>query len=392
MLRAPLSLILIVGFALAGTEIQRRLRAGGIRLPAVEGVFWILLGFSLGGRVLGVFQRDILTTLHPVVLLALAWIGLVFGMQLEFRVIRRLEVWHRVLGLFFPLAIGAVVSLVCLELSHQLLIALGLGAVAMLAAPESLEALSRSRRPRYRTAVRFLRLITAFSGIPAVVLFGVASIIYCPVSSLSGGDLSPGLLLLAVGGIGLVSGYALLVMVRGLSDVLSNVTILLGITALVAGATSILGISPLPAAALTGAIVINRCIFPNRVLQAAHLFERPLLIALLVLVGASAKALAFSWWVFLVFLLLRPAALLVAGWVLSKILRRRGLSSELPTLGLGLLPQGALGLGVLIALMSISHPGPGFLEGVALAMILSQLVGDLWLRRFLFEAKRGGGE
>ena len=77
MLRGPLTLILVAGFALAGTEIQRRLRSQGIRMPAIEGPFWIILGFLLGQRGLGFFPPDILGDLEPVVLLGLAWIGLV---------------------------------------------------------------------------------------------------------------------------------------------------------------------------------------------------------------------------------------------------------------------------------------------------------------------------
>jgi len=384
MLRAPLALILIVGCSLLGTEVQRRLQARGIRLPVIEGVFWILLGVGLGSRGLGLLPGDILLRLHPVVLLALAWVGLVFGMQVEFRVIRRLEGWHRALGLLFPLITGAMVGLACLQFGTGVLTAAGLGAVAMLSAPEGLDALSRSRRPLNRGAVRFLRLLSAFSGIPAIVAFGLASVLFSPVSSLAGGHLPWVTVLVEIGGVGLLAGYALLAMARGQAEPLANITILIGITALIAGATSIMGISPLPAAALAGAIVINRCIFPHRLLKAAHLFERPLLIALMVLVGAAVKALSFSWWVFVILALLRSLSLIGSGWVLSEMLQRRGLSPRTPGLGIGLFPQGALSLGLLLALMSVAHPPPGFLEAAAAAMILNQVVGEFWLRRRLF--------
>lgn len=384
MLRAPLALVLVVGFSLLGTEVQRRLQARGIRLPAIEGVFWILMGFSLGSRGLGLLPSDILAKLHPVVLLALAWVGLAFGMQVEFRVLRRLEPWHRRLGLSFPLLTGLLVALVCLKISSKMLPAFGLGAVAMLSAPESLEALSRARKPASRAAIRLLRLLTAFSGIPAVLSFGVASVLFSPLSTVVGGDLSWTSLLLEVGGIGLVAGYAILVMVRGVSDHISIMTILIGVAALVAGATSTIGISPLPAAALTGAIVINRCIFPHRILRAVHLFERPLLIALMVLVGAALKGLAFSWWVFLVLAFLRPAALVAQARLLGRLMTRRGLPPGTKGLGFGLLPQGALSIALIIALMSLIDPIRGFLEAAAAALVVNQLMGEIWLRRFLF--------
>jgi len=385
MLRGPLTLILIVAFALAGTEIQRRLRSKGIRLPAIEGPVWILLGFLSGPRGMGFFPPDILEDLRPVVLLGLAWIGLVFGMQIDFQVIRRLEAWHRRLGLFFPLVIGIIAAAGLFLMGSSPLVALALASVCMLASPGSLDAMARSRKPRQRMILRFLRLIMAFSGIPAVIIFGVASVLYSPVSSMVGGPTSWISLLATVAGIGLVAGYALLIMSRGVSDQLSIITILTGITAMVAGAASILGISPLPAAALTGAVVINRCVFPHRILKATHVFERPLLIALLVLVGAAIKALSFSWTIFVAVFLLRGLSLLSGGWVVSILLRRRGLSTDEPWLGFGLFPQGGLALGLVVALLGTGGPVPGVLEAMALAMILNQLIGDLWYRRQLFE-------
>jgi len=359
-------------------------------MPAIEGPFWIILGFLLGQRGLGFFPPDILGDLEPVVLLGLAWIGLVFGMQVDFRILRKMDARQLRLGLLFPIGVGAVVAAVFLLVGFSPFVALALGAVSMLSTPETLDALARSRKPRRRMVLRFLRLVMAFSGIPAVAVFGIASILYSPFSTLSGGIASPAILLLSIAGIGLVAGYALLIMSRGRRDMITIITLLMGITAMVAGAASVLGVSPLPAAAVTGAVVINRCVFPHRILKATHLFERPLLVALLVLVGSAVRALDFSWPIFLGLVLVRGATLLVGGRYLAGILTRRGWSPLESGLGLGFFPQGALALGLVVALLGVSGPEPGALEAMALAMVVNQVFGDFWYRKRLFEPGTAG--
>ena len=91
MLRGTVAFLALVAFALLGAELRTALARRGLRAPAMEGLSFLAIGFALGDRVLGLFPADVLETLRVVVLLGLAWIGLVFGLQIELRVLAHLS-------------------------------------------------------------------------------------------------------------------------------------------------------------------------------------------------------------------------------------------------------------------------------------------------------------
>ena len=391
MLRGPVAFLVLVAFALLGTELRTVLARRGLRAPAMEGMSFLVIGFALGDRVLGLFPADVLVTLRVVVLLGLAWIGLVFGLQIELRVLRHLRPWHRRVGWLVPLLIGTVVAACGLLLGLRPWLVLSLAAVAMAPAPSTLESVVRGRPPADRSAFRLLKLVVAFAGLPAVVVFGVASAWASPLSGAADG-LSPWQLLLYLVGIGIVVGYLSLVLVRGVREPVEIVTLLIGTMAGLAGATALLGFSALPAATCSGAVLINRAAFPHRILRVAHSIERPLVIALLVLVGASWSGVAFSWQVFAVMVVGRMLGTVIGGRVLVARAGRNGVRVTVPGLGLGLLPQGELALGLLVALVGFSTGTQGVLEAVVAAMVLHQLVGRWWMGRHLVRRPGRGPE
>jgi hypothetical protein len=390
MLRGTVAFLVLVACALLGSELRAMLARRGMRAPAMEGVSFLAVGFALSEGMLGLFPGDVLASLRVVVLLGLAWIGLVFGLQVELRIIRQLQPWHRRLGWLAPLALGAVVAAIGIALQLSTALALGLSAVAMASSPTTLEGLSRGRSPRDRSALRLLKLVMAFAGLPAVVVFAVASVLASPVSRGASGVVPHWQLLFYTLGLGVVAGYLALVMVRGETDRISVLTMLTGAVSGLAGAAALLGASALPAAACCGAVLINRSAFPHRVLRVAHALERPLLVALLVLVGASWSGVAFSWPVFVVMLGGRWVGVAAAGALLRSMARRRGVRLEVVGVGWGLLPQGELALGLLVALVGFVGPAEGVVEAVVAAIVLHQLAGQWWMRRSLFVPVGGG--
>jgi hypothetical protein len=124
-------------------------------------------------------------------------------------------------------------------------------------------------------------------------------------------------------------------------------------------------------------------------LRVAHSLERPLLVALLVLVGASWQGGAFSWPVFVLMAGGRLLGATLGGGLLSFAARRRTLVFEGRGVGLGLLPQGELALGLVVALVSFVPGTDGVLEAVVAAVVLHQLIGQWWLRRRLLRPPDG---
>jgi hypothetical protein len=230
----------------------------------------------------------------------------------------------------------------------------------------------------------------AFSGVPAIGALLVAAALASPLAA-GGPAAVPALhLILLTVGVGVLVGYAVVVLVRGVGRQIEILTLLMGAMCLVAGGVAVLGLNPLPAAACAGAILVNRTIFPHRVLRAAHSLERPMLVALLVLVGASWSAAAFSVPVFAIMTVVRTAAAAAAGAVLGRAAQHRGLAPRVRSLGLGLLPQGELALGLLVAVLGFARTPAGVLEAVVAAMVVNNLLGGWWMRRHLFAEPRPG--
>ena len=384
MLRGTVAFIVLVAFAVLGTELREAFNRRGLRAPAMEGILFLGIGFSLGERGLGLFPENVLINLRVVVLFGLGWIGLVFGTQLDFRIIRRLSVRHRFLGLTTPLIFGIPVALGGVALGLSTALSIGLAAVAMASSPSSLEALARSRRILGRNAVGLLKLVMAFAGIPAVLVFALAAAMASPLAVHRGGNVPAWHLVFVTAAVGVVVGYSLVVLVRGVREHIQLLTLALGTVCLIAGASSVLGLSALPAAAFAGAVLVNRAVFPHRMLRVAHSLERPMLVALLVLVGASWGGASFSLPVFLLLTCVRLAAAGAAGVFLGWAISGRMGARLRPALGLGLLPQGELALGLTVAIVSFFPSQQGVLEAVLAALVVNNLVGGWWMRRRLF--------
>lgn len=392
MLQGTVAFLLLVALALVGSGLRGVLLRRGLLIPGLEGLGFLLLGVLVGGLGLGLLPDDVLASLRPVVLLGLAWIGLVFGVQVELRVIRGLAPWHRIAGLAVPFGVGLTLLAAGLAVGLAPALALGVAAVGTIASPSTMEGLARGRTPADRTALRLLKLVMAFSGIPAVLALAVSGVAASPLSVAGGGWIPTWQLLVILVAVGAAIGYALLFLVRGVRDTIRLLTLLIGATAVTAGVSAELGLVGLPMAAVAGAVVVNRCLFPHRLLRAAHSLERPVLFALLVLVGASLDGVAFSWPTLAVMVGARTAALLAGTWLLGRAARRRGQRVTVAALGIGLLPQGELALGVLAALESGPLAAPGVLEAAVVAMVLNHVVGDWWIRRRLFRDVGAGAE
>ena len=389
MLRGTVAFLALVACAVLGAELRSALARRGVRAPGMEGLSFLAVGFLLGGRALGLFPDDLVAALRVVVLFGLAWIGLVFGLQAEWRIIRRLAPWHRWVGGLTPVAVGLPVVVAGMVLGLSPALTLGLGSVAMASSPSALEGLARGRRATDRGTIRMLKLVMAFAGIPAVVVFAMATALASPLAAENSGGLAAYELVVFTVAIGTVVGYAVVVLIRGVADHMQLLTLAVGSMCFAAGATAVLGLNPLPAAAIAGAVVVNRCVFPHRMLRVAHSLERPILVALLVLVGASWSTAAFSAEVFAVMTVVRMAAALAAGAGLTRFARARGEVLLTGGVGWGLVPQGELALGLTVAVVSFFPATEGVLEAVVAAVLVSNIAGGWWMRRRLF-APPGG--
>jgi hypothetical protein len=280
------------------------------------------------------------------------------------------------------LVLGLPVTFAALAVGLTSSTALGLGAVAMAISASPLEGLVRGRGLMDHGTVRLLKLIMAFAGLPAVSVFAFAAALASPLVAAPGSSTPAWQLLVIIVAVGLLIGYALVVLVRGVQEHIQLLTLAGGAMCLVAGASAVLGLSALPSAACAGAVVVNRSVFPHRMLRVAHSLERPMLVALL----ASWASASFSWEAFVLLTVVRIAAAWLAGRILQIVARKRDAGVWNAGLGFGLLPQGELALGLLVAMVSFFPETGGVLEAVVVAIICNNLIAVAWMRRTLVTA------
>jgi hypothetical protein len=108
-----------------------------------------------------------------------------------------------------------------------------------------------------------------------------------------------------------------------------------------------------------------------------------MLAALLVLVGASWGGARFVVPVFVLLTVVRTAGAIAGGALVSRMMQLPGVLDRQIGLGCGLLPQGELALGLLVAIFSSFSPQPGVFEAVLAALVVNNLVGGWWMRRRL---------
>ena len=227
-----------------------------------------------------------------------------------------------------------------------------------------------------------LRVVTALAGAPALATFGIG------LSLLAAGTgytlwtraWEPAVAAVALG---VIAGYVLISLVRSETDQVTILALLVGSTAFVAGVAQLIGVPGLFVATVTGAVFANRCAFPHRVLREAHRLELPLLLALLILVGASWDEAQFSLPTFLLLAPVRAAGCLLAGSILQRIAHATGSPTRVPLLGLGLLTQGPLAIGLVVALVRFAPALNGVLEAVVVANVVNHVVAAAWIQKLL---------
>jgi len=372
----------------ARLDPSRARREGGLMLLAGA----LLLGALLGHAGFGLFTENLLATISPVVLLGLAWVGLIVGLQFDLRVLGSLQPWHRRAGFLLPLGVGVVVGAVAFALGARGATLVLLSSVAMVTTPRVVDHLSRSQPPADRSAMRLIKLVAALSSVPALLTWGVGITLvsepHFRVAFLPGQAAT----LILAAGLAVILGYATMILLRGETESVHILALLVGVVALIAGAGELTGAEPMLMAALTGALIANRSPNPHRILRAAHGLEVPMLTAILLLVGAWWHPGGFSLLALAALVVVRGVLLLVAGRILTGQARRREVPLSVRWLGLGLAPHGPLALAFLVAATRENSVTASVAAGVFASLVLNHVTGSRWLRLVLYRQRSGAPE
>jgi hypothetical protein len=385
-------LVVLLVLAYVGSILVSGRAIRGWGLPS--GSEWIVLGFVLGPRALGVFDLDTLKSLEPLVQVGLGWLALVIGVEYGHVGTRRVPVRRMFAGFVFATlsCIGVATVFASFALYFELLrgsdlliAALGAGAVSC----ETTRHAVRWVVERYAAAGPLSDLVGDIAEADDIVPLLVITLAFAlaPTPSIAL-PLPVWALGLATLGLGTVLGSLGGALLRIEHRPTETWGIVLGAALLGIGLAERLGQSSL--GALFG-LGITLALFSGKRAELREMLvktEHPVLLPVLVLAGAF---LDFGGspllpWLIVLVLAARVAAKFVSGTLLR--LSRAGAGVG-PLLGFGLLPSGALTMafGLAFALRFPSFVGSSVLAIAAVVALFGELVGPTSLHAAL---KRAG--
>lgn len=368
----------------------------GARFLFITGAHFLLVGFLLG-PVIGLLTRDVIYAFYPLLALGLAWVGLLFGLQLE---VRQLQRFPRSLTLaallqagiaflvFYVLAFGALLPFFRLdETTHAVLLAAA--ATACVSSPLGVSTVAgKLRGPTSELLLYFASL----DGIVGIVALQLIFSLYHPLRS-SGLNVAAGAewIVIAVG-VAAVFAIFLLWLTRPKPGGDELMLFLLGAALFLGGACLYLGVSTLFVAMLAGAVIGNLSPLRRRIFTTLRDWEKPIYVILLLLLGAL---VGLRSWIVLPlamgYAIVRVIAKLAGGWVSARAIRP--LLQVPDSLGLGLITQGGMSLAIALAivlayggLIDASTELVDFTSAVVIGVVLSEVIGPFLTRHLLNSA------
>jgi len=357
------------------------------RYRIVSGAEYLVLGILLGPQLSGLLSPDTLTSLNPLITLALGWTGALLGSQLVLPVLVRIRGWvYRVAFVesLITLVLVTAVELfvlswtVGLHARDSLVPALALGAMATVSAEAGISVAVRGRGPR-DPLVRQFRVSVAMNAVVAILAFGLMTAIVHPAPTLITRAPTTTEWLVINVAIGLVGG-ALFHLFVGEERKPDRIFIaMVGAVVLISGAAAYLRLSPMIAALVFGMILTNTSRRSSELQAALARVERALYFVMLILAGALWTPSDREWLLPVVLFLGIRALAKTGGARLAA--RANGRLEELgPNWGRGLLGQG--GLALLIGLNYLQRPDLPVSNIVFTAVVASVLLTDLLSARF----------
>ncbi len=174
-----IGLLIILFFAILGARFVNRsiiLNNPLISGLVVSGVPYIFLGVFLGPNFFNFLNADIISSLQPLVSLALGWVGIIFGIQLRWRNIRRYPRNYLIFSTVQSLVTAAVIFFMIWgfmvlfapeSYKHHLEAAIILAALGSATAPLTIARITifNKARGRLTNLIQFISSLDSFWGI-----------------------------------------------------------------------------------------------------------------------------------------------------------------------------------------------------------------------------------
>jgi Kef-type K+ transport system membrane component KefB len=373
----------ILALSIVCDAAARRLRLPRVTLLVVAGVVIAALVRLWTGRAVDAFTSDIA---EPLLDVALVMVAFLLGGDLTAERWRQTGRPVLALSLAVSLASVALVGGGLLWLGFPALLAVPLAAMAVATDPAAVQAVVGEAGGGGRRG-QVLRGVVAIDDAWGIIAFGVA---LATLGWLTGGDGWRALALAGweLGG-SLLLGFAIGVPAAYLTARLQpgqpTQAEALAIILLIAGMADTMGVSSLLAGMTAGAVIANLGTHHERSFREIEQIEWPFLVLFFVAAGAAADPwrLAGAGSLILAYIALRAAARLAGGWLARPFFRRSdGLDPG--WLGLGLMPQAGVAMGMAL-LVAERYPGTGgeLIAVAVAATVVFETLGPVLTRRSL---------
>ncbi len=260
----------------------------------LTGTEFLLVGYLLGDSFLGVLDAPTLDQVRPFLIVGLGWIGLLSGIQLEWKA---LGMFGRGSYLRILLYGGTVLLLVSAGLyglfqvwfpdDAQLRLAVAVLSVTALCTAQASIALWMQDVPREkRSPGLILQFVSSVNDVIAIVLFGILVGFYQPAQDEIGIVLFPLQKFVVSLLLGTLMGLLLLMLFRTRLGEVDKILIVIGLVLFGGGMAYLLGISPLLLHLVAGVILANFSLKSEETFQLLMRIERPLYLIFLIIAGA----------------------------------------------------------------------------------------------------------
>jgi len=350
---------------------------------------YVVLGVLVGPFTpwLEVVNQDILRQLAPLMSLAIGWLGLLYGMQLNLRKLLLTNdsaIRLSTVASAATLALVGVLSWVFIQYldldlatGEALMVSALLGTAAGVTSPTAL-ALVRSRFEAQGALTELFERASRLDELSSILLFGVIFCVFNFIDVDLPRDLTSAewlLISIALGG-GL--GLLFRLFIGEERDPDKQFLALVGIIVFASGAAHYLDLSPLLVNLVLGIVLVNVAEDSEAILAVLERTAQPMYIVLLLFAGAMWTPIeAWGWALAVAFVAMRTLGKFLGGFAAAVTVG----SNVRRDIGRGLLAQGEVAVAMAVN-FKLVYEGP-LVDAAFTAVLFSVVVNELWSARLL---------
>lgn len=355
-----LLVVALVGYRRSFTGLRLPL---GARLVLLTGTEFILVGVALGGAMLDVLEEQTIRRLTPLFSLALGYVGLIYGIQLERDKIRRFPPRYLVStvlesAITLLVILGPALWLLAAQFGgvsdSVLLAALVLAAAGANTGQTTLALLVRELRMRGSHFLDLLRYIDSLDAVVGVTAIGLAFAMAHPTGPIPSLGAATAQWFVISALLGVALGLLLHVMTQYHCSEGELVVFGLGMILFAGGIATYLKLSPLFVNMMLGITMANLPGAHDRLFNLLIRLEKPSYLLLLILAGALWRIETLALVTFAaLYLLLRTAGKALGGYVASRVVAPEVNAPR--NMGLALTSLGGVAIAIVLSYYEL-HP------------------------------------